>query len=124
MKKLTLAIGAVESAVIFIFGLSIVIRGTVDHSSVGSPLVQFVIYSIFAASLAACTRGISKQQNWARTPFYLLQLFVGIAGYTLFSGTLLVYKVVGVIVLGISIVGFVALFRTRLEPSASDQTFS
>jgi len=112
VKKLTLAIGAIESAAIFLYGLSIVIKGTVDHSSVGSPLVQFIIYTIFAASLAACTRGISKQQNWARTPFYLLQLFIGVAGYTLFSGTLMIYKVLGVIVTAFGVAGFVALLRT------------
>ena len=112
MKKLAIAIGAIESAVIFLYGLSIVIRGTVEHSSVGSPLVQFIIYSVFAASLAACTRGISKQQNWARTPFFLLQLFIGIAGYTLLSGTLAIYKVIGVVVTIVSAVGFVALLKT------------
>ena len=109
-------IGAVESTAIFLYGLSIVIRGTVESSSVGSPLVQFIIYSILAGSLAACTRGISKQQNWARTPFFLLQLFIGIAGYTLFSGTLVIYKVIGVVVTIVSVVGFVALLKT---PQAS-----
>jgi hypothetical protein len=112
VKKLAIAIGAIESAVIFLYGLSIVIRGTVEHSSAGSPLAQFIIYSAFAASLAACTRGISKQQNWARTPFFLLQLFIGIAGYTLFSGTLLLYKIIGVVVASTGAVGFVALIRT------------
>lgn len=115
MKKLTLAIGAVESVAIFLYGLVIVIRGTLEKSTAGSPLAQFVIYSIFAASLAACTRGISKQQNWARTPYYLLQLFVVVAGYTLFSGTLLVYKVVGVVVTAAGIAGFIALLRTPQE---------
>lgn len=112
MKKLVLAIGAVESLAIFIYGLSIVIRGTVEHSSVGSPLVQFIIYSILAGSLAACTRGISKNQNWARTPFLLLQLFIGIAGYTLFSGTILIYKIAGIVVAVVGMAGFAALVRT------------
>jgi hypothetical protein len=112
VKKLVLAIGAVESLAIFIYGLSIVIRGTVEHSSVGSPLVQFIIYSILAGSLAACTRGISKNQNWARTPFLLLQLFIGIAGYTLFSGTILIYKIAGIVVAVVGMAGFAALVRT------------
>lgn len=120
MKKLAIVIGVSESVVIFLYGLSIVIRGTVDHSSVGSPLVQFIIYSILAASLAACTRGITKQQNWARTPYLLLQIFIGIAGYTLFSGTLLIYKAIGVIVLATGVVGFVALIRTPQEQSRSN----
>jgi hypothetical protein len=112
VKKLTIAIGAIESVVIFLYGLSIVIRGTVEHSSVGSPLVQFIIYSAFAASLAACTRGVSKNQNWARTPYFLLQLFIVIAGQKLFSVTLLVYKITGVVVAAVAVAGFVALIRT------------
>ena len=112
MKRLSVIIGVIEAATIFLYGLSIVIRGTVEHSSVGSPLVQFIIYSMFAASLAACTRGITRDQNWARTPFFLLQLFIGIAGYTLFSGTLAIYKVIGVVVTIVSAVGFVALLKT------------
>ena len=117
MKKSTLAIGAIESGVIFLYGLVIVIRGTLEKSTVGSPLVQFIIYTVFALSLAACTRGISKQQNWARTPFYLLQLFIVIAGYTLIYGTLIVYKVFGVIVSAVGVAGFVALLRTPEEDS-------
>jgi hypothetical protein len=75
---------------------------------------------MLAGSLAACTRGISKRQNWARTPYLLLQLFIGIAGYTLFSGTLMVYKVVGIVVMGFGIVGFVALVRTPQAQSVAD----
>ena len=112
MKRLAINIGVIEAATIFLYGLSIVIRGTVEHSSVGSPLVQFIIYSMFAAALAACTRGITRDQNWARTPFFLLQLFIGIAGYTLFSGTLAIYKVIGVVVTLVSVIGFIALLKT------------
>jgi hypothetical protein len=120
VRKLTIAIGAIESGAIFLYGLVIVIRGTLDKSTLGSPLVQFIIYTVFALSLAACTRGISKQQNWARTPFYLLQLFVVIAGYTLIYGTLIVYKVVGVIVGAVGVAGFVALLRTPQEDSLTN----
>ena len=120
MKKLTIAIGTVESAAIFLYGLAIVIKGTLDKSTAGSPLAQFVIYSIFAASLAACTRGISKQQNWARTPYLLLQMFVVVAGYTLFSGTAMVYKVIGVVVTAVGVAGFVALLRTPQEDALTN----
>lgn len=120
MKKTTLVIGVVESGAIFLYGLAIVIRGTLEKSTAGSPLAQFIIYTAFALSLAACIRGISKQQNWARTPFYLLQAFIVIAGYTLFNGTLLVYKVVGVIVASVGVAGFVALLRTPQEDSLTN----
>ena len=112
MRKTVLAIGALETFAIFGYGLSIVVRGTFEHSQVGSPLVQFVIYTLFAASLAATCMGISKMQSWARTPFYLLQCFVGIAGYTLVSGTILVYQAVGVVVIAVAAAGFVSLLRT------------
>ena len=120
MKKLALVIGAIESAAIFVYGLSIVISGTVEHSSVGSPLAQFIIYSILAALLALCTRGISRQQSWARTPYLLGQIFVGIAGQLLFSGTFMIYKIIGVIVAVTGITGFVSLLRTRQEQLVSD----
>jgi hypothetical protein len=112
VKKLTVAIGVLESAAIFLYGLSIVIRGTIDQSTAGSPLAQFVIYSMFAMALAGCTWGISKNQNWARTPFMVLQIFFVITGYTLLNGTLVIYKVLGVIVAATGILGFIALIRT------------
>ncbi len=120
MKKLALAIGTIESLTIFLYGLSIVIRGMVEHSSVGSPLAQFIIYSILAALLALCTRGISRQQSWARTPYFLGQIFIGIAGQLLFSGTFMIYKIIGIIVAVIGITGFVSLLRTPQEQLASD----
>ncbi|CAB4329578.1 unannotated protein [freshwater metagenome] len=112
MRKTVLAVGVIETLVVFGYGLSIVIRGTYEHSQVGSPLVQFIIYTIFASSLAATTVGISKGQNWARTPFYLLQCFVAIAGYTLVSGTILIYQIVGLVTTAIGVVGFIALLRS------------
>ena len=112
MRKTVLAIGALETFAIFSFGLSIVIRGTFEHSKLGFPLAQFVIYTLFAASLAATCVGISKMQSWARTPFYLLQCFVGQAGYLMVSGTILVYQLVGVVVIVVAVAGFVSLLRT------------
>ena len=112
MRKLVLALGAIQSSAIFIYGLSIVISGTLGKSEAGSPLVQFLIYAFFALSLAATTRGISKNQEWARTPFYILQAFLVITAYTLISGTESIYKITGIIVGAFGIAGFIALLRT------------
>ena len=112
MKRVVLTIGTIESFVIFLYGLSIVIRGTLEKSEAGSPLAQFVIYTMFAAALAASTWGISKEKSWSRTPFALMQIFIGIAGYTLFIGTATSYKVVGVFLIGLSIAGFISFVRT------------
>ncbi len=112
MKKFVIAIGAIEFVAVFSYGLSIVVRGTIDQSTAGSPLAQFVIYSMFATAVAGCTWGISKHQNWARTPFFVLQIFFVITGYTLLNGTLMIYKVAGVIVAVFGVAGFVGLIRT------------
>jgi hypothetical protein len=112
VKKFVIVLGGIESLVVFAYGLSIVIRGTIEQSTAGSPLAQFVIYSVFAAALSGCTWGISKNQNWARTPFFVLQIFFVVAGYTLIIGTLAIYKVVGVLVAAMGALGFFALIRT------------
>lgn len=112
MRKVVLIIGLIEAVTVFGYGLSILINGTLEHSKVGSPLVQFVIYSIFALSLLAIVRGLNLQQNWARTPYYLIQIFVVIAGYTLLSGDGSSVKFTGALVGAIGIAGFVALLRT------------
>lgn len=115
MRKSVLTLGAIQASGIFIYGLTIVISGTLGHSTVGSPLVQFLIYGFFALSLAATTRGISKNQDWARTPFYFLQVFIVISGYTLVSGTETIYKVMGLIVGAFGAAGFIALIRTPVQ---------
>ena len=107
-----MTLGAIQSGATFIYGLSIVVSGTIGKSEAGSPLVQFLIYTLFALSIAATTWGISNNQEWARTPFYILQVFIVITGYTLISGTESIYKIVGVIVWAAGIAGFIALLRT------------
>ena len=112
MRKVVVYLGLIEALAVFSYGLSILINGTIDHSTVGSPLVQFVIYSLFAAALVAITRGLNLFQNWARTPFFLIQIFVMIAGYTLISGDGSTVKIVGVLVGALGVIGFIALLRS------------
>jgi hypothetical protein len=116
VQKSVLTLGAIQAIGIFSYGLTIVISGTLGHSTVGSPLVQFLIYSFFALSIAATTWGISKNQDWARTPFYIVQVFIIISGYTLVSGTETIYKVIGLIVGAFGAAGFIALIRTPAKP--------
>lgn len=115
MRKSVLTLGAIQASGIFIYGLSIVISGTLGQSKVGSPLVQFLIYAFFALSLAAATWGISKNKDLARTPFYFLQAFIVISGYTLVSGTETIYKVAGIVVGAFGVAGFIALIRTPAQ---------
>ena len=115
MRKSVLTLGAIQASAIFIYGLTIVISGTLGKSEVGSPLIQFFIYTFFALSLAVTTWGISKNKDLARTPFYILQAFIVISGYTLVSGTETIYKVVGLIVGAFGVAGFIALIRTPVQ---------
>lgn len=112
MRKIAVACGAIEALAVFGYGFSILITGTLIHSQVGSPLVQFIIYSIFAAALGGIVRGLTLHQNWARTPYYLIQIFVVIAGYTLISGDGATVKLIGALVGAIGVTGFVALLRS------------
>jgi hypothetical protein len=112
MRKIALACGAIEVVSIFSYGLSILINGTLVHSTVGSPLVQFIIYTIFAIGISGLIKGLSGHHNWARTPFYMIQIFAIIVGYTLISGDGINVKVLGVLVGAVGITGFVSLLRS------------
>jgi hypothetical protein len=112
MRKIVIICGLIEAVSIFSYGLSILINGTLVHSTVGSPLVQFIIYTIFALAIAGLVKGLSGHHNWARTPFYMIQIFTVIAGYTLISGDGISVKVIGVLVGALGITGFISLVRS------------
>lgn len=112
MRKVVLVCGVIEALSIFSYGLSIVINGTRVHSTVGSPLAQFIIYTIFALGISGLVKGLSGHHNWARTPFYMIQIFVVIAGYTLISGDGVNVKVLGIFVGILGVVGFLSLLRS------------
>ena len=112
MRKVVIGCGLVEAIAILIYGISILVKGTIDHSKVGSPFVQFVIYSMFSLAIFAIVNGLNRARNWARTPFYMIQIFTVIAGYTLVSGDGITVKVVGALVTILGATGFVALIRS------------
>ena len=87
MRKSSVIVGLVESVSLVIFAIAILVNAHRDHSTVGSPLAQSVIYVIFAAGIGLVTYGLAHAKSWARTPYILFQLFAFIVAYTLVSGT-------------------------------------
>ncbi len=62
---------------------------TADPDSVGRALAEVVYIGIFGAVLAAAAVGLRRVSAWARAPVVVLQILLGLLGYTLaFSGGL------------------------------------
>lgn len=115
MRRVSYGIAVAQGIALAIYAVSILVTAIQVESKVGSPISETIIYLIFAALIILVARGFNKAQSWARTPYLVIQLFLGIVAYTLFVGTETSYKVSG-IVLGITVlVGLVGLFKTPLE---------
>lgn len=115
MRKLSFAVALLESLALVSYAISILIAANRVDSKVGSPIIESIIYLIFAALIFACGQGVNKARDWARTPFLLGQAFGLIVAYTLFAGTQTTYKAVGLVIGIVSIAGIVGLLRTKRE---------
>lgn len=87
MRKNSFVVGLIEAVALILFAGSIVINAIKDHSTVGSPIVQAIIYVLFSAGIAFVSFGQLRNKSWSRTPYILFQLFAFIVAYTLASGT-------------------------------------
>jgi len=81
-----IAIAAVESLGVAAYGLSIGLAGLANPGSVAAPLVQVVLYLIFASGIAVAAWALWNRRRSARTPFVVIQLFSLVVGYTLMQG--------------------------------------
>jgi len=115
MRRITFGIAVFESLALAVYAVSILVAAIRVNSKVGSPISETIIYLIFALAIYFVGRGINKAQSWARTPFVVIQAFVGITAYTLFVGTEITYKLSGVLLGVVAIVGFFALLKTPIE---------
>ena len=75
---------------------------------------EIATYLGFAALLGLVLFGLWRASPMARTPFLLAQVFVGIVGYTVFSGDGVAVKVVGAAVLALALVGLWVAFSPGL----------
>ena len=115
MRRLCYRIGLAQSLVLAVYAISLVIAASRVESTLGSPIVETIIYLIFALAIYLTSRGFNRAQNWARTPYLVIQMFGIIVAYTLLSGDDLGYRVAGLVV-GISAVfGIYGLVKTPIE---------
>ena len=115
MRRLSFLVATLESVTLAIYAASLFVTSLQVESTLGSPIVETIIYLIFAALIFLVGRGLQNNQSWARTPYLLMQVFIGIVAYTLFAGTETIYKVSGIAIGLVAIVGIVALFKTPNE---------
>lgn len=117
MRKVSYLVGFIEASALASYAISLLIAAKNANSTVGAPVIETVIYLIFAALILLTALGIKNGQSVARTPYFLIQIFVGILAYTLFAGTDVAYKAAGVIVGLIAVTGFVALLKSPTSES-------
>lgn len=103
--KAAVAIAALEAAGIGAYGASIGVAGLQNPGTVSAPIVQIVIYLLFAAGIAVTGWALWNQRHVARTPFVVIQLFALVVGYTLMQGDGDGIHRLGWLVLGLGVVG-------------------
>lgn len=101
----------IEAVSLVLFAASIVINANRDHSTVGSPTVQAVIYLLFAAGISIASHGLLQRKAWARTPYLLVQLFAFIVAYTLASGTGSEAKLTAAVIAVLAMAGIYSAWR-------------
>ena len=75
-----MAVEALLVAGLALFLLWLTLTG--DPESVGRALAEVVYVGLGAAALAACTWGLWRAAPWARAPVVVLQVLLGLLGYT------------------------------------------
>ena len=115
MRRVSYFIGLSQSLLLGGYAIAILIVGTQLESTLGSPVVESIIYLTFALGIFFVSRGFARAQNWARTPYLVTQMFGLIVAYTLLAGDNLSYRITGVLVGLSSIVAIYALAKTPLE---------
>ena len=111
MRKSSFTVGVIEAISLVVFAASIVINANKDHSTVGSPAVQAIIYTLFASGIALVSVGQLRGSSWSRTPYILFQLFGFIVAYTLASGTGAQAKEVGAVIAVLAMAGIYSAWR-------------
>jgi len=110
-------IAAVEALGIAAYGLSIGLAGLQNPGSVAAPVVQVVLYLLFAAGIGATGWALWAQRHVARSPFVVIQLFALVVGYTLMQGDGASIHRLGWAVLAMGVIG-IALAMSPLVSKA------
>jgi hypothetical protein len=114
------ALAVLEAVAVLAYTIGILVSGAQNPTSVAAPFVEVVIYLLFVLGIVLVARGLWQRRRWARTPFFVVQLFGLVIAYTLLSGDGNDIHVLGWIVGLVSVVGVVAVFLPRTS-EALDQ---
>jgi hypothetical protein len=115
-----IAIASIEALGIAGYGISIGLAGLANPGSVAAPLVQVVLYLLFALGIAATAWALWHRRRVARTPFVVVQLFGLVVGYTLMQGDGDAIHRLGLAVLLMGVVG-IALAMSPLVGKALER---
>lgn len=112
MNRLAVLVGGVEILALLGYTAAIGVSAANNPDTPSSPVAEVLIYLGFVAGMVAVVRGLARQQQWARTPFVVIQMFGLIIAWTLFSGDGPWVKVAGVAVALASVAGMLAILRS------------
>lgn len=106
---LVVAVEAVLAGALALVLLWLAVAG--HPGSVGRALAEVVYVAIAAGALAVGARGLRRVSSWARGPVVVLQLLLGLIGYTLAlpAGR----PLLGMPVLALAVLGLVLLFTPQ-----------
>lgn len=106
--RLAIAITGFEAVALVAYAMAIGIAGRNSRgSTVTATGVEIALYLVFAALIGLVCFGLVRRNSLARTPYVIVQVFVGIVGWTVLSGDGMWTKVVGAVILGFGIVGVI-----------------
>lgn len=101
------ALAALEAVLLVVYCVALAIAAVNSQGAkLGAPIVEIIIYLIFAGGIALVARGMLAGRSGARPPYLLTQVFVLIVAWTLFVGDGSVVKFFGI---GIGLIGALAM---------------
>ena len=122
MRKLATFIGLLETIALLVCAIALPFAHTsgTQNASASSSKALAVTCLLFGLFAIGCTWGLSREGNWANTPYFLVQVFVLIAGTTLFQASATIVRVLSVAVLLTGIAGLVGWFSHIRQPLAPE----
>lgn len=120
--RLAIGLSAFEAAALVAYAMAIGIAGRNSRgSTVTATGMEIATYLVFAALIGLVCFGLVRRNSLARTPYLIVEVFVGIVGWTVLSGDGAVTKAVGAAIVALGVVGVVnslmpGLMR-QLEPA-------
>lgn len=122
--RLAIGLSAFQAVALVAYAMAIGVAGRNSRgSTVTATGVEIAVYLVFAALIGLVCFGLVRRNSLARTPYLIVEVFVGIVGWTVLSGDGAATKAVGAAIVALGVVGVVnalmpALMR-QLEPEGA-----